>query len=179
MDKVARQVLWASYACQDAVEELYDGDSADNKINQQISILYEFVYCYLHLTMRTAFGLLTHPQIVKLQNHIGIVISTGIIESYFASASVTTKFEMTREFFKNVDQAELEYTDIAASPQGETDEEKAANQLASIFMRLGFRIAQFSDQPIDLSLRLVSRVAIEEWMKDEIGSALVELRNTN
>lgn len=177
MDEVARRVLWASYACQDAVSELYDGPEATKKFDQRVFVLLEFVYCYLHIAMRSAFATLTNPQIKELQDHIGILVVTAVIESYFPTVSAETKFKMTQGFFDNVNQAEEEYTEISAAATGQSDDEKAANRALSIFMRLGFRIARFSAKPTEVSVALVSKTAISEWMKDEIGLAVRELRD--
>jgi hypothetical protein len=177
MDEVARRVLWASYACQDAVSELYDGADTAKKFDQQVFVLLEFVYCYLHIAMRSAFATLTNPQIKELQDHIGILVVTAVIESYFPAVSTEKKFEMTRGFFNNVNQAEEEYAQISASATGQTDDENAANRASSIFMRLGFRIARFSAKPTEVSVALVSKTAINEWMKDEIGLAVRKLRD--
>jgi hypothetical protein len=177
MDEVARRVLWASYACQDAVSELYDGADTNKKFDQQVFVLLEFVYCYLHIAMRSALAELTNPQIKELQDHIGILVVTAVIESYFPAVSTETKFKMTQGFFDNINQAEEEYAQISGSALGQTEAEKAADRVSSIFMRLGFRIARFSGKPTEVSVALVSKTAINELVKDEIGPAVRKLRD--
>ena len=110
LGKVGLAIVRASQTCSEAFKPMLN--VADDKEKQQaeIYVFYEFIYFFMHLTMRSAFSQLTGQQIGRLQDFLGPLISSTAVDSFFAHWPEDLKEKMRSEFFTKLNDAELEYS---------------------------------------------------------------------
>ncbi len=165
--KVGLAIIQASTNCRDAIKELVDAPTEKERLEREVYVFYEFVYFYMHLTMRHAFVQLTEPQIRKLQSYLGPLISSVAIDSYFAHWRDDLKEKMASEFYDKLNDAELEYTECTKLASSEQGEHRLTQKLQTLFMRLGSNVSNLSGHgEKDLAVIMsVADVAINEWKR--------------
>jgi hypothetical protein len=102
-------IVKAADACSKALKSSVAEQDQPKKQEREIYLFYEFIYFFMHLTMRSAFAHLSEPQIMKLQKFLAPVIAGAAIDSFFLDCPVDLKRKMRSEFYQNLNNAELEY----------------------------------------------------------------------
>jgi hypothetical protein len=116
LGEVSLAIIRASHTCSEAYKPLIqfaDGHVADDKEKQlaEIYVFYEFIYFFMHLTMRSALAQqLTEQQIGKMQSYLVPVISSTAVDSFCAHWHEDLKEKMRSEFITKLNNAELEYS---------------------------------------------------------------------
>jgi hypothetical protein len=111
LGEVSLAIIRAAHTCSEAYKPLIH--VADVKENQkaEIYVFYEFIYFFMHLTMRSAFAQqLTEQQIGKMQSYLVPVISSTAVDSFFAHWHEDLKKNLRSEFITKLNNAELEYS---------------------------------------------------------------------
>src|SRR6185369_15788432 len=65
--KIGWTIIKAAHACSEGMKTELTFDNEKERQQQEVFVFYEFIYFYMHLTMRAAFADLTGTQIEKLQ----------------------------------------------------------------------------------------------------------------
>src|SRR6478736_3180021 len=84
MGKVSLAITKAATNSRDVIKSGIEASSEKARKEIEVYIFYEFLYFYMHMTMRAAAAQLTEAQIGKLQEYLGPLISSVAIDSYFA-----------------------------------------------------------------------------------------------
>ena len=78
----------------------------------QILTFYEFMYFFMHLTLRTTVAKgFTESQINKLQGYLGPLLVWTAVESFFKNWPEELKAKMRSEIFEKLNDAEMEYSE--------------------------------------------------------------------
>ena len=67
-------IVQASQTCWKTLKPEINVANTKEKQRAEVSIFYEFLYFFMHLTMRSAFSRLTEQQIKRLQGYLGPLI---------------------------------------------------------------------------------------------------------
>ena len=105
---IGMAIIRASEDCSREMKPFIDGDDKTRQ-EKKVYLFYEFVYFFMHMTMRYAFGQLSESQIRKLQGFLGPLIAGTAIDSFFLHWPEDLKDKMRSEFYNNLNNAELEY----------------------------------------------------------------------
>ncbi len=109
LGNIGMAIIKASDYCSTEMKAFIDDDNNTRRQEKEVYLLYEFVYFFMHMTMRYAFGRLSEPQIGKLQGSLGPIIVGTAIDSFFLHWPEDLKEKMRSEFYENLNNAELEY----------------------------------------------------------------------
>ncbi len=177
-ERVGLAIIQASTNCRDAVKELIVAPTEKERLEHEIWIFYEFVYFFMHMTMRQAFVQLTAPQMRELQSYLGPLISSVAIDSYFAHWPDDLKQKMTSEFYDKLNEAELEYAECTKFESSEQGEHRLTQKLRALFMKLGSNVSSLSGQgENDLAVVVpVVQIAVEEWKRMGLDSLMAEVK---
>src|SRR6266496_5920222 len=74
-------IVQGATSCRDVAKPLIQAPTEKDRIQREIYIFYEFIYFFMHLTIRQAFAILSTPQMEKLQGYLGPLISSTAIDS--------------------------------------------------------------------------------------------------
>ncbi len=177
LGEVGRAIIQASTNCRDAVKELIDAPTEKDRLEREVYVFYEFVYFYMHLTMRDAFVQLAEPQIRKLQSYLGPLISSVAIDSYFAHWPHELKQKMTSEFYDNLNDAESEYTEATKFDSREQGKHRLTQKLQALFMKLGSNVSNLSGHGEDSAVIMaVAHAAINEWERMGLGTLMADVK---
>lgn len=108
--EIGKAIIKASYTCSQHLKPMLNFSTDKEKQEAEIWVFYEFIYFYMHLTMRVAFSLLNPDQLDKLQEYLGPLISSTAIDSFFAHWPDDLKEKMTSEFYEKLNTAEIDYS---------------------------------------------------------------------
>src|SRR6266566_6578755 len=76
----------------------------------EIWVFYEFLYFFMHMTMRHASSRLREDQIQRLQGFLGPLLSSTAVDSFFHHWPEDLKEKMRSEFYSKLNDAEVEYS---------------------------------------------------------------------
>jgi hypothetical protein len=111
---------------------------------RQAYLLYELVFFFSHVTLRSAVaGGLTDAQIKKLQGYLLPSLSTVAVKTFFGHWSEDLKNRIRSEFCDNLNAAEVDYApcrDLLSKEPLESD---------TLFGRLGLRAAAAWGEPLN------------------------------
>jgi hypothetical protein len=179
MGDIGRAIIQASVNCRDAVEALIEVPTEKDRQEREIFMFYEFIYFYMHLTMRHAFVQLTEAQTKKLQNYLGPLLSSIAIDSYFAHWPEELKHKMTGEFYEKLNEAELEYTECTQFDSSVQGEKRLTEKLQALFMKLASNVSELAVDRKDIAIVTpVTEIAINEWEKMQLDSLIIEVKKT-
>jgi hypothetical protein len=132
------------------------------------------------MAMRAAASQLTEARISKLQAYLGPLISSTAIDSYCAHWPADLKQKMISEFYDNLNNAELEYTECTKAIQVQ-GEEGAKQRMHALFMSMASTIAQLAnDSHTDIAVvTFVYQTAVDEWAKMQLAKLMTDVKNAN
>lgn len=132
----------AAWTCAQAVKPMIKIVGEEEKQLAEIYVFYEFVYFFMHLTMRSAFSQLTESQIGRLQAYLGPLISSTAVDSFFPHWPEALKEKIMADFYSKLNAAEIEYSECKELLSKEHP--LTGN---SLFLRLARNIAALSGDP--------------------------------
>ena len=110
LGNLAIAIAKASQDCAGQMKPMLDVPDGKEKKEAEVLVFYEFVYFFMHMTMRSASVQMTEQQIQKLQGYLGPLISSTAVDSFFAHWPEDMKKKIRDEFFDKLNDAEMEYS---------------------------------------------------------------------
>jgi hypothetical protein len=184
LGELGKAIIQASVNCLNAVKKLINKPSEKERITSEIFVFYEFIYFYIHLTLRQAFGNLTKEQTQKLQDYLGPLISSTAIDSYFAHWPEDRKQRMTDDFYQKLNDAELEYTECTNQiplDLSKDKDERSKYIFRALFTKLSFNVANLAgnDNNNLTLIEPVMEVAMNEWMRMRLDKLIADVKKAS
>ena len=108
--KISLAIIKASHNCKEEISSMLHMSDEKEKTEIEIHIFYEFIYFFMHMSLRASFARLTEEQIKKMQNFLGPIISSTAVDSFFQHWPNDLKEKIQSEFYENLNDAEIEYS---------------------------------------------------------------------
>jgi hypothetical protein len=156
-------------------EKLKSNINAPEKEKQQAEmyVFFEFVYFFMHLTMRSAFSQLPEPQIRRLQSYLGPLICSTAIDSFVGHWPENLKKGMHSDFYSKLNDAEIEYSSCK-----ELLSEKPFTG-NGLFEKLGLIVADLSGQQMNpVTIMLVIECSLDAYKSMNLDSLVSEAGKT-
>jgi hypothetical protein len=113
LEKLGAAILQTSDICsqsfKDLIDEKFGKDSKEAKF-ALVQVQYEFLFFFMHLAMRFAFSRLGNDKRTKLQDWLGPIIADSTTEAWFGHWPDKLKEGIKKDFFHNLNAAEMEYS---------------------------------------------------------------------
>jgi hypothetical protein len=126
VSKLGKKVFENSLLCAESLkpdlEEKFGKDSKEFH-STYILVLLEYMWFFLHLTNRYAFAQLGHERRNKLLDVLGPSTIDATIETYFSHWPQSLKDGIERDFYKNLNNREIEYAsckELLLKPEDDT-----------------------------------------------------------
>lgn len=183
--EVGWAIVRASSNCRDAFKRQIQAATEKERLEHEMCTFYEFIYFYMHIMLRHAEVQLTEPQIEKLQNFLGPLISKVVVNCYCAHWPDDIKGKMIDEFYEKLNEALLEYSLCTFDPskkQGEkASPERQLQMQHALFMRLGLNVSPHitNAEKDKATTESVARVAIAEWNRMGLDKLIAEVKKAN
>jgi hypothetical protein len=176
--EISLAIVTASVNSRDAVKALIEASSEKERQEREIYIFYEFIYFYMHVTMRHAFVHLTDSQIESLQGILGPLISSVAIDSYFAHWPNHLKEKMVNEFYDKLNDAEIEYAQSTQVDSAFAGEDDFAQKSKALLIKLGSNVSALaSDSEKDIAIVMpVSVIALREWGAMQLDKCIAGIK---
>jgi hypothetical protein len=140
----------------------------------EMLVFYEYLYFFIHLTLRLAFGKFTKTQIKKLREYMGPVIVGAAIDSYTIDWPKDLKEGVKKEFYDKLNQAELEYSECRVI----LDRDKPFSDNA-LFTKLAKNITELTGHNNNpLKIVEIILTSMEEYAKMDLNKLVDEAANT-
>jgi hypothetical protein len=170
MEDIGTAIIKASSDCYQQIESNINAANEKDKMEAQFLVLYEYIYFFMHLTMRTASTYMTEQQIKHLQGFLGPLISATAVESFFAHWPEELKEKIRNEFYDNLNNAELEY-----STSKEMFSDKNPLTGDSLLAKLGRNISEKSGNSMNpVAITIIMRSALEAYKEMKLDLLVQE-----
>ena len=124
----------------------------------------EFVYFFMHWTMRHAFILMTETEKKHLGKHLSRMVASVSVDAYFQHWPDKFKKGMIADFCTNLQKAEVEYATCAPGDIFNGSEAEKARNYDALFMTLGENVASTFGRQGDSELKLkIATLAVEQF----------------
>ena len=114
MQGIGLAIIQASTNCRDATKCFIEGTYESDRQQKEIYLFFEFLYFFMHMTLRKAFGRVSVAQMKGIQDFLIEFIPATAIDSYFAHWPSNLKEKMIGEFMERLNDAEGEYAACTA-----------------------------------------------------------------
>lgn len=148
--KLTSSIITVSYHCGQVFKEPIDnkyGEDSKEAITSFMQVQYEFLFFFAHLAMRSAFSKLGHNKRVKLQQLIGPILEISTTEAWFGHWPEHLKAGIRKDFYNNLNVAELEYSKCHKLLGNKNESPKD-----TLFWELGKNIARLSGCELDIAV---------------------------
>ena len=112
------------------LEEKFGKDSKDYH-QKYIEVLFEFVYFYLQLNDRIGFQELGYEKRQKLNDVVGPLVVDSMIKTVFANWSSHLQEGIKKDFYENLNNAQIEYSKCKALMLREEEDISYADKVAT------------------------------------------------
>jgi hypothetical protein len=138
---LASTIFLASQKCRDGVKASIVASDEKERQRMEHFAFYEFVYFFLHLTMRLAFVAMTEPEKKHLGKHLLRLVASVTVDGSFENLPDDLRKRMIAEFCTNLQKAENEYA--TSAPGNIFSDSKAEKQrnCSALFLTLGENVA--------------------------------------
>lgn len=171
MNQVALAIVQASTNSRDNAKQWIQAPTEEKRMEKEVYIFFEFIYFYMHITVREAVTALNTEQKQTLLDYLESLIPPSAIDSYFDHWPTNLKEKMVGEFTQKLCDAEAEYTELIL--QSKPDE-----GFINTFVLLARHIADLCGIDSPEVGRALVRSTIDEWEKMGMGTLMAGVRNT-
>jgi len=110
--KLAMSTVVAAQSTQDNLAKVFHFSVTDRPSEPQMLTLYELLYFFAHLTLRTAVGKgFSAGQVKKLQGYLGPLLASTAVDSFCLHWPEDIKAKIRGEFYEKLNDAEAEYAE--------------------------------------------------------------------
>jgi hypothetical protein len=171
INKVAMAILQAATNSRDNAKQWIQAPTEEKRMEKEILVFFEFVYFYMHVTVREAVTALSVPQKQKLLEYLEQLIPPVAIDSYCAHWPTALKEKMVSEFIEKQCDAEGEYTELIKKSKPEEG-------FLNTFILLARHIVDLCEieAPPEVGMALVSST-IGEWEKMGMDALMAEVNS--
>jgi len=186
LSKLGKKVFEKSLLCAESLkpdlEERF-GKGTKEFRSKYFPVLFEFMCFFLHLTNRSAFARLGHEKRNKLYDALVPPTIDAMIETYFGHWPKNLKDGIERDFYNNLNNAEMEYGSCKAlllKPEDDTpilEKIESRAKSKSMVGQLTDNLSQIVEGKINMNVLFqvkICDVVVESLKKKEIDSLVSE-----
>jgi hypothetical protein len=159
-------IVRAATNCRECILPLIQVQEEKARQLAEIYASYEFIYFFVHQTMRVASGIMSEREIKHLQEQLGPLLATTAIDSYCKHWRKEIKIGLVPEFYDKLNAAELEYAKCSQFDSPAPSEARSLEILQALCMLMGSRVAAIIGQGQNPAVPLeISKVALSEFSR--------------
>ncbi|MFY9530538.1 MAG: hypothetical protein WAR24_16665 [Candidatus Acidiferrales bacterium] len=164
LSNLSLAIVKASMNCRDGIKDFIETPAEKERQQAEILAFFEFIYFFMHLSMREAFARMSEAEIKHLQEQLGPVIASTTIRSYFDHWPDNLKRRMTSDFYENLNRAEIEYAECSRFDSAALAKERSKEVAVRLFKSLGEQVASIIGHERDANYASrVAEVALKEF----------------
>ena len=110
LEEIGLAIVRASYACSQKMKPALNVADEKGKLQAEFVVFCEFIYFFMHLTMRSASSKMSEQQLEQLQGYLGPSLSSAVVDSFVAHWPEKLKVKIRSEFYDKLNSAEREYS---------------------------------------------------------------------
>jgi hypothetical protein len=174
---VSLAVVNAAKSCHNATTGLIRASTEKDRTEREIFIFYEFLYFFMHMTMRQGFAGLSKARLEELQHYLGPLISSVAIDAYFAHWPEELKKKMLDEFYDKLNDAEVEYAECTRFDTSLEGAERWAAKFGVLFTRVAANVASLAvdDEKDSAVITFVSEKTFAEWKEMNLDVLIADV----
>ena len=169
---LVKAILGAVEYCALQVQPYLNFPEAALNRSRYICATFEFTYFFLHMMNRNALQTLGHARIVSLQEQVGPLIVTSVIDTFYEDKPERDKDEIRAVFYDNLNRAELGYSNCKELVSSQDPFSKEA-----LLSRLAWYVANLCPDPCNKPLILaIIEAAFKKWREVSFDELLNKCR---
>ncbi len=166
---LAKTLFENAFVSSEKLKPHFNPNSDEDKLTISIYVCFEFLYFYSHLAMRYTHSILEQKKRTILQKNLGPLIVEPVVTAYFDHWPEDKKKGIENDFYKNLNDAELEYSSCK-----ELLTKDINFKGTSLLSKLGITVADVSGNPmnhdvimlvIDTAMQSINKMKLEDSMK--------------
>jgi hypothetical protein len=170
---ICLSIIQAAENCKLILKTDLNFENKKDKDLAEMLVFYEYLYFFMHLTLKLAVGKFTETQMKKLREYMGPLIVGTAIDSYTKQWPEDLKEGIKREFYDKLNKAELEYSECKVI----LDRDKPFSDNA-LFTKLAKNITELTghnNNPVKIVEIILT--SIEEYAKMDLNKLVDEAAN--
>ena len=134
-------IVLASQKCRDSLKPSIVTSDEKERQRRETFAFYEFVYFFLHMTMRLAVVAMTEPEKKHLGKHLLMMVASVSVDGSFENLPDDLRKRMIAEFCTNLQRAENQYAASAPGDIFSDSEAEKQRNWGALFLTLGENVA--------------------------------------
>lgn len=171
---ICTAIIQASTNCRDLAKTLITGEDATERQEKEIYAFFEFIYFFMHMTLRKVHGRIPPSKLRLLQDFLLAIVPGTAIDSYFAHWPKHLKNDLVDEFVERLDASEMEYGTCTADGDKSRILLVLCNHLIEIFDS-GATSVQTIRPALDAVVRELEGLRLEEHIREFMNNGMNEL----
>jgi hypothetical protein len=174
-NKLGLEIVAAASSTQQSLGRVFECGTGGPPSEPQMLTLYEFLYFFSHLALRTAVAKgFSDAQIGKLQGFLGPLLASCAVDSFCREWPEKLKARIRSEFYEKLNHAEIEYGEC----RGLVSEDEPLNR-NTLVGRLANNVADLWERPSDDVAKLaVVSAALEAFTAAKLDELVAEVAAT-
>jgi hypothetical protein len=157
-------IILASQKCRDGLKTWIVASNGKDRPEMEDFAFYEFVYFFLHLTMRQAFVAMTKSEKDHLGKFLLETVAKVCVDGSFEHLPDDLRKRMIAEFCTNLQMAEIQYAKCATGDIFSDSDAERHRNLHALFTTLGDNVALKIGRSDDIELKSkILILAIEQF----------------
>jgi len=170
-------IVNASTHCRDGIKDFIDAPNDTKRIQIEMIAFYEFLYFYLHMTMRYAFAMMSDVEMDHLRTQLGAFVTAVAVDSYYEHWPDENKRGMAQDFYRNLEIADHQYAECARFDPSDPPEGRFAQTMEKLFKCLGEQISSAIGKEGNFPCAVyVSGIAIPEWSQIDFTQLIEDFK---
>lgn len=173
---IAVAIMQAATNSRDKTKRWINTGDPNDVLKREIYIFYEYMYLFMHLTMREGFAICSEVELKRVQAYLVAVIPPTAIDCYCQHWPENIKAGMKSEFIDKLNDAEVEYTDVLRDKVPSDDKPF----LLEIFCLLGIHVSDMCGRKDNLECQQnIALIAAEEFTKMGLIPLLTDVKKSH
>jgi hypothetical protein len=168
--ELSNVIFKSSLDCAEALKNYLNDFTEKERQERWIYILFEFIYFFMHMTNRIAFGKLGNEGRIKLQDELAPLIIGPTIESLFGHWPRKLKQGIKNDFYEKLNDAEIEYSgcnELLSKDHPFTSDK-------ALFSKLARNVAELSGHSNNPAMLLqIITVSVDAWKNMKLEELVV------
>lgn len=138
---LGQAIILTSQKCRDGVKPWIVASDQKGRRRMEMFVFYEFVYFFMHLTMRHAFIVMTDTEKKLLEKHLVRMVASVSVEGSWEHLPEDFRTRLIAEFCANLQAAEFQYATCAPGDIFSDSKAEEQRNFRALFMTLGDNVA--------------------------------------
>jgi hypothetical protein len=150
--------------CREGVKSMIDDPDESKRLLTDVYVFNEFVFFFMHLTMRQASCLMSQHELKRLQEYVGPMMAGVTVDTYCMDWPQEWKVKLQSEFFQNLNDSEIEYASCSRFDSPSPPEGRSVQIFERLLNLMAERVAALLGRESNpLAVPLITKIVLDAY----------------